>query len=153
MGHADPPRDLRATTPNGDTMLNMFHPDLQETLIARAIASGADVLRGAIVLSLDSGPGKSPSVTFEHGGTTQTISGRIVVGADGRASQMRSWAGFNVQRNPDLLTIAGMLIEGTAIPDDGAYLHGSGIATFWAPLGNKRSRTYFVYPALPVDAD
>ena len=149
MGHADPPRDLRATTPTGDTMLNMFHPDLQETLLARAIASGADVIRGAIVLSLDSGPGQSPSVTFERGGTTQTVSGRIVVGADGRASQMRSWAGFNVQRNPDLLTIAGMLIEGTNIPDDGAYLcMGPGIGTFWAPLGNKRSRTYFIYPGV-----
>ena len=87
MGHADPPRDLRATTPSGDTMLNMFHPDLQETLLARAIASGVEVLRGATVLSLDAGPEKSPSVTFEHDGKTQTISGRIVVGADGRASQ------------------------------------------------------------------
>ncbi len=149
MGHADNPRDLRATTPDGATMLNMFHPDLQETLIARAIAAGAKVLRGATVLSLDAGPGKSPSVTFEHDGATQTASGRIVVGADGRASQMRAWAGFDVQRNPDFLTVAGMLIEGTNIPDDGAYLcMGPGIATFWAPLGNKRSRTYFVYPGV-----
>jgi 2-polyprenyl-6-methoxyphenol hydroxylase-like FAD-dependent oxidoreductase len=107
------------------------------------------VLRGATVLALDAGPGKSPSVTFEHGRTTQTISARIAVGADGRASQMRGWAGFDVQRNPDLLTIAGMLIEGTNVPDDGAYLClGPGIATFWAPLGNKRSRTYFVYPGV-----
>src|SRR6476659_10387280 len=29
MGHPSPPRDLRATTPGGDTMLNMFHPDIQ----------------------------------------------------------------------------------------------------------------------------
>jgi len=149
MGHADPERDLRVTTPGGDTMLNMFHPDLQETLLARAVAAGAEVLRGATVLSLDAGAGKSPSVTFEHDGATQTVTGRIVVGADGRASQMRAWAGFEVQRNPELLTIAGMLIEGTNIPDDGAYLcMGPGIATFWAPLGNKRSRTYFVYPGV-----
>jgi len=149
MGNALPPRDLRSTTPDGQTMLNMFHPDLQETLIARASASGATVLRGATVLGLDAGPGRSPSVTFEHNGTTQTVSARIVVGADGRASQMRGWAGFEVQRNPDLLTIAGTLLEGTSIPDDAAHFCiGAGIATFWAPLGNKRSRTYFVYPGV-----
>src|SRR3954467_8229021 len=41
MGQPSPPRDLRATTPGGDTMLNMFHPDIQEVVIARAIAAGA----------------------------------------------------------------------------------------------------------------
>jgi len=54
-----------------------------------------------------------------------------------------------VQRNPDLLTIAGTLLEGTSIPDDAAHFCiGAGIATFWAPLGNTRSRTYFVYPGV-----
>ena len=149
MGEPNPERDLRTTTPGGDPMLNMFHPDLQETLIARAVKSGAEVLRGATVVGIDVGPGKSPSVTFEHNGATQTFSARIVVGADGRASQMRSWGGFELQRNPDFLTIAGMLVEGTSIPDDGAYLCvGPGIATFWAPLGKRRSRTYFVYPGV-----
>src|SRR5438045_7388805 len=33
MGQPSPPRDLRATTPGGDTMLNMFHPDLQDVVI------------------------------------------------------------------------------------------------------------------------
>src|SRR5207342_1692236 len=41
MGNADPERDLRVTTPGGDTMLNMFHPNLQETLLARAVSAGA----------------------------------------------------------------------------------------------------------------
>ena len=148
MGQAAPPRDLRSTTPGGDPMLNMFHPALQETLLDRAVKSGAEVLRGATVVGIDAGPEKSPSVTFEHDGATRTISARIVVGADGRASQMRSWGGFDVQRNRDFLTVAGMLIEGTNIPDDGAYFcMGPGFATFWAPLGNRRSRTYFVYPS------
>src|SRR3954471_7301934 len=38
MGNPTPPRDLRATTPGGDAALNMFHPDLQETLLSRAVA-------------------------------------------------------------------------------------------------------------------
>jgi 2-polyprenyl-6-methoxyphenol hydroxylase-like FAD-dependent oxidoreductase len=149
MGAPAPPRDLRATTPGGDSMLNMYHPDLQEAVLARAIAAGAHVRRGATVLSLDTGPGRSPSVTFEHDGKQHTETARIVVGADGRASQMRAWGGFTVQQNPDLLTIAGTLIEGTDVPDDGAVLAmGPGFASFWAPLGGRKSRTYFIYPGV-----
>ena len=149
MGAAGPPRDLAVTTPGGDMALNIFHPDMQEALTARAQDAGADVRRGAAVLGVDAAPGRSPSVTFEHNGKQETLSARIVIGADGRASQMRSWMGFQVQHNPDLLTIAGTLIEGTAVPDDGTYLViGPGIASFWAPLGGRRSRAYFIYPGV-----
>ena len=41
MGQATPPRDLPATTPAGDAMLNIYHPDMQEAVIARGIGSGA----------------------------------------------------------------------------------------------------------------
>ena len=149
MGQALPVRDLCTTTPGGDAMLNMFHPVLQETIIARATAAGADVRRGATVLAVDYGPGKIPSVTFERDGKRDVASGRVVVGADGRASQMRSWCGFETKQDPDLLVIAGTLIDGTHVPEQSAFLcMGPGIATFWAPLGDKKSRTYFVYPSV-----
>lgn len=149
MGTVGEPRDMRVTTPGGDAMLNMYHPRLQETLLARAANSGAEVMRGATVLALDSGPGKAPAVTFEFRGMQQTLSARIVVGADGRASRMRAWAGFEPQRSPDLLTIAGTLITGTSVPEGCAFLcMGRGIGSFWAPLGDQRSRVYFIYPAL-----
>ncbi len=147
MGHPSPPRSLRATTPGRDTMLNMFHPDIQEAALARAAAAGATIKRGATALNLDAGPGKSPSVTYEFEGKLVSESARIVVGADGRFSQMRNWAGFEIHRDPKFLTIAGTLIEGTEVPHNGAYLcMGPGIASFWAPLGHGRSRTYFIYP-------
>ncbi len=149
MGSPAPPRDLRHTTPGGDTMLSVYHPDMQEALMARAIGAGARVARGATVLDIESGPNRLPTVTYELDGTRHTESARIVVGADGRASQVRAWGNFDVQRNPDFLTIAGMLVEGTSVPDDAAYLcMGPGFATFWAPLGNQRSRTYFIYPGV-----
>jgi 2-polyprenyl-6-methoxyphenol hydroxylase-like FAD-dependent oxidoreductase len=101
------------------------------------------------VLGVDAGAGKSPTVTYELDGQRQTVAARIVVGADGRASQMRSWGGFTVQRNPELLKVAGMRIKGTDVPEGGAYLClGPGIATFWAPQGDDRARTYFVYPGV-----
>jgi len=147
MGRPTPPRSLRETTPGRDPMLNMFHPDIQNVVMKRAIDAGATVKRGSTVLSLDAGPGKSPSVTYEVDGRLESETARIVVGADGRSSQMRIWGGFEVQRDPKFLTIAGTLLENTDVPQDGAYLcMGPGFASFWAPLGQLKSRTYFVYP-------
>jgi 2-polyprenyl-6-methoxyphenol hydroxylase-like FAD-dependent oxidoreductase len=147
MGQPSPPRDLRVTTPGGDTMLNMFHPDIQEAVIARAAAADATVLRGATVLGIKAADGTPPAVTYEFDHKLVTENARIVVGADGRFSQMRAWGGFDVNRDPEFLTIAGTLLEGTDVPDTGAYLcMGPGFASFWAPLGDRKSRTYFIYP-------
>jgi len=142
-------RDLKATTPNGEGSLNIFHPDMQEAVLERAKASGAETKRGATVTSVDAGPGRLPTVTFEEDGVRQTLSARVVVGADGRASQVRAWCGFETQRNPDLLTIAGMLVQGTDVPDDSVHLaFGAGSATLLAPLGGRRARMYYVYPGV-----
>jgi 2-polyprenyl-6-methoxyphenol hydroxylase-like FAD-dependent oxidoreductase len=59
---------------------------------------------------------------------------------------MRAMGGFEVRRDPDNLRIAGTLVEGTAVPDDGVHLClGPGFATFIAPLGKQRARVYFIY--------
>ena len=81
-------RDLRATTPHGEVSLNIYHPDMQEALLERASTLGVEVKRGAKVVSVDSGPGRDPTVTFELEGRRETVSARVVVGADGRSSQV-----------------------------------------------------------------
>jgi 2-polyprenyl-6-methoxyphenol hydroxylase-like FAD-dependent oxidoreductase len=142
-------RDLHLTTPHGEVSLNIYHPSMQEALLERASAAGVEVNRGATVLSVDAGPGRAPTVTFEHQGERHTLSARVVVGADGRASQVRGWGGFEVQRNPDLLTIAGTLMQGAGVPDDAVHLaFGPGCVTLLAPLGGRRARTYYVYPGV-----
>ncbi|HYK51769.1 MAG TPA: NAD(P)/FAD-dependent oxidoreductase [Terriglobales bacterium] len=140
-------RDLHDTTPHREVSLNIYHPSMQEALLERASRSGAEVKRGAKVVSVDAGPDRIPTVTFEHEGSRETVSARVVVGADGRASQVRGWGGFETRRNPDLLIIAGTLIQGTDVPDDAVHLaFGPGCATLLAPLGGRRARTYYVYP-------
>ena len=107
--------------------------------------AGAEVMRGAHVQSIAEQEG-GWKVTFGENGETQSITARLVVGADGRFSAMRQMGGFTVRRDPDNLRIAGTLVEGTKVPDDGVHLClGPGFATFIAPLGNGRARVYFIY--------
>jgi menaquinone-9 beta-reductase len=145
MGERTQPRPLPETTPTREGCLNMYHPDLQEALLAGAVKAGAEVKRGAVVQRVSANDGKW-TVTFVDNDETRAITARLVVGADGRFSKVREWADFKVKRDPENLRIAGTLVEGTNVPDDGAHLCiGPGIATFIAPLGKKRARMYFVY--------
>jgi len=147
MGELQSKRDFTATTPGGDASVNMYHPAMQEALLNRAVAAGAQVKRGATVIGVE--PGEMPSVTFEYEGNRQTETARVVIGADGRSSQVRKWGGFEVSRNPDLLTIAGTLLQNCDVPEDSVHLaFGPGFATFLAPLGGRRARSYFIYPVV-----
>jgi 2-polyprenyl-6-methoxyphenol hydroxylase-like FAD-dependent oxidoreductase len=149
MGQPMEHRDLPQTTPHGEAPLNIYHPDLQETLLQHAIEAGAEVRRGARVVGIESAPDQNPRVTFEQGGVSRSESAPVVVGADGKFSNVRTWGGFEVHRNPEFLTIAGTLVEGSKVPEDGIHLAvGPGFAMFVAPLGGGRARTYFVYPGV-----
>src|SRR5947209_5114514 len=140
-------RDLHQTTSHGEVSLNIYHPRMQEALLGRASDTGAEVKRGAKVVGVVTATDRMPTVTFDHNGERQTVSARVVVGADGRTSQVRTWGGFKVQRNHERLMTAGLLIEGTDVPDEGVHLSfGQGCATLLAPLGERRARTYYIYP-------
>ena len=145
MGEHTEHRAFPQTTPTGESSLNMYHPELQETLLAGAVKAGAEVKRGVSVKGI-SEKGGVWTVDFEEDGQPRSISARLVVGADGRFSKMREWGGFDVKRDPENLRIAGTLVHGTKVPDDGVHLcMGPGNMTFIAPLGEKRARMYFVY--------
>jgi 2-polyprenyl-6-methoxyphenol hydroxylase-like FAD-dependent oxidoreductase len=65
---------------------------------------------------------------------------------------MRELGGFTVRRDPDNLRIAGTLVQGTTVPDDGVHLClGPGYASFIAPLGDQKARVYFIYPGATGD--
>jgi 2-polyprenyl-6-methoxyphenol hydroxylase-like FAD-dependent oxidoreductase len=137
-------RDLAGTCPHGLGMFNFYHPAMQEALLELAEKSGASIRRAVAVKRVI--PGNPPRVQFEDDGGSVSLEARIIVGADGRNSQVRSWGGFQVQRDPDRLIIAGLLLEGTSVPDDAGHFGvGPDGATFIAPLGGKRARAYFMY--------
>jgi len=145
MGTLIEHRALRDSTPAGESCINIRHPDLQELLLADAVKSGAEVERGASVRSISERDGEW-TVSMEHSGKRESITARLVVGADGRFSKMREWGGFSVKRDPDHLRVAGALVERTGVPDDASHLCvGPDVATFIAPHGNGRARMYVVY--------
>jgi menaquinone-9 beta-reductase len=137
-------RDLNATCPHGVGSFNLYHPAMQEALLELAQKAGAEVRRGAMVESVI--PGDPPKVQFRDQGKIVSVEARIVAGADGRSSQVRSWARFGVNRDPDRLMIAGLLLEGVSAPEDATHLTvGLEGATVVAPLGRQRARVYFLY--------
>jgi 2-polyprenyl-6-methoxyphenol hydroxylase-like FAD-dependent oxidoreductase len=141
-------RDLVSTTPQQAPMLIFYHPAMQEELLQAAATAGAEVRRGSRVSTVK--PGATPTVTVEHYGRTEEIPARLVVGADGRASLVRKWAGFSVHKDPDRRLMAGVLFEEmSGLRDDTNYVVlnpslSQIVALF--PQGHGRVRAYLGYP-------
>ena len=142
-------RDLTRTTRAGEPVMACYHPALQEALLEHAQSSGADVWRGNRVsgVSVREG-GAPPSVLVERDGSQTRLSCRLVVGADGRGSPTRGWAGFSVNRDPERNLVAGVLLDNVALSDDATHAwldteNGHFILNF--PQGYGRARVYLCY--------
>src|SRR5439155_25734 len=78
----------------------------------------------------------------------EEVRARLVVGADGRGSQMRKWAGFAVRRDPERLLFSGVLLDGVPVADDAAYIMFNpavGRISLLFPQGSGRVRAYVGY--------
>jgi len=127
--------------------LTFHHPAMQETLLRAAAEAGAEVRRGVRVIALT--PGTPPSVSIQAEGVApETFSARLVVGADGRTSRARGWAAFAVNRDPERLVVAGLLLAGVRLPADAVRVvsHAAiGQMALFFPLRDGRHRAYFAY--------
>jgi 2-polyprenyl-6-methoxyphenol hydroxylase-like FAD-dependent oxidoreductase len=135
-------RNLRKTTPQQMAPLCFQHAAMQEAVLEAAVACGAEVWRGARVRGL--GPG--PAVTIARDGSDESVRARLVVGADGRTSAVRSWAGFATRRGPDHLRFCGVLLDDVATPEDTSLMvtsPGEGCLSYVFPQGGGRARAYF----------
>lgn len=142
-------RDLVATTPQKLPSLIFYHPEMQERMLVAADDAGAEVRRGVLVRSVAAG--KPARVKFESRSGNGEATARLVVGADGRASAMRSWANFEVKRDPARLILAGVLLEDIAdFPDDAFYFVINPDISECAVLAGQglgRARAYLGYRA------
>jgi 2-polyprenyl-6-methoxyphenol hydroxylase-like FAD-dependent oxidoreductase len=139
-------REVASSTKHQLPFLTCYHPAMQESLLKAAGAAGAIVRRGAAVREVR--PGAPPEMVIEENGRAETISARIVVGAEGRSSVVRSSARFTVQRDPEDMMIAGILLENVPVAEDtlqGIYNFGLGQLVVVAPQGGGRVRMYLCY--------
>lgn len=141
---SEEPRDMIATTPQQLPGLTFYHPAMQEVLLQAATDAGAEVRRGASVREVR--PGDAPTVVVEQEGRVEEIPARLIVGADGRGSVVRKWAGFPAHQDPERLVISGVLFEGVYTPrEDTFYFIISptlGQGALLNPQGGGRVRAY-----------
>jgi len=134
-------RDMVAA--GGHPGMDFHHPEMQEVMLDLARESGAEVRRGVAVTGVQ--PGRPPSVNLEDGAR---ITAGLVVGADGRTSRVREWAGLPARRDPECLVIAGVLYGGLDLSSDAFHVSfdfGRGQSAQFFPLRGERFRCYFFY--------
>jgi 2-polyprenyl-6-methoxyphenol hydroxylase-like FAD-dependent oxidoreductase len=122
-GVAVPPIDLCRAQPHLEPSLAFRHAEMQDVLITEAASAGATVWRPAKLAGLT--PGRRPAAEIAVKSAIRTVRARLIVGADGRDSQVARLAGFERLRDPDELLAAGLLVQGE-MDTDGAmhYLFG-----------------------------
>jgi 2-polyprenyl-6-methoxyphenol hydroxylase-like FAD-dependent oxidoreductase len=143
-------REVAPSTKHQLPFLTCYHPAMQESLLKAAAAAGATVRRGASVREVrpSTSPGVPPEIIVEENGNVEANSARLVIGAEGRSSVVRSSARFTVQRDAEDLMIAGVLLENASAPEDtiqGIYNFALGHLVVIAPQGGGRVRMYLCY--------
>ncbi|HEY5868744.1 MAG TPA: FAD-dependent monooxygenase, partial [Candidatus Tectomicrobia bacterium] len=136
-------RDFPATTPHHSPLFGFYHPEMQEVLLTAATQAGAEVRRGASVREVK--PGGVPSVVLEQEGRVEEAYARLVVGADGRNSLVRTEAGFAAQHDPARRLFAGVLLENSPLSPDAWHEvldPDRGQVVFLCPVGRGRVRAY-----------
>jgi 2-polyprenyl-6-methoxyphenol hydroxylase-like FAD-dependent oxidoreductase len=139
-------REVIPSTVHRLPWLACHHPVMQESLLKCAAAAGATVWRGAAVREVR--PGAPPTIVVEEEGRVETISARLVVGAEGRSSVVRTSACFPVLRDPEDMMIAGILADNIPAAEDtcqAIYNFELGQLVIIAPQGGGRARVYLCY--------
>ena len=137
--------DLTALLPDIPGPLCIGHPALCQVMADQAAQAGATVRRGVsdVRIATDA----APAVEYTLDGQRRRASCRLIVGADGRSSQVRKAAGIALHRDPTHHLFAGMLVEGAdGWPEDVQTVGAEGDVHFLVfPQGGGRVRLYLGY--------
>ena len=116
-----------------------------DLLNAEAIKAGAELIRGVTDLQVIAG--SAPEVRFRHDRVERKFNPRIVIGADGRNSVVRSQVGIEQHRDPTHHLMAGMLVDNTiGWPADLQIFGTEARINFLAfPQSAERVRLYICY--------
>lgn len=125
--------------------LCLGHPHHCQTLFDTALSAGAECLRPVIVEKITLGA--EPSVTYTHNDRQHTARARLVVGAEGRQSEVRAAAGIHLHQDKPHHWFAGLLVENVPGVDPKRQTIGTegnfGFLTF--PQGGGKVRVYGGY--------
>jgi 2-polyprenyl-6-methoxyphenol hydroxylase-like FAD-dependent oxidoreductase len=127
------PTDMAQFLPGVPGILAIRHPQHCQALLDQAKAAGAAVRRGIRLISAEAGA--EPKVSFEADGVEVTARCRLVVGADGRASEAREALGVPLTVGAPRTLMSGMLVAGADSWDPGS----------WA-LGTEKDLCFAVFP-------
>ncbi len=125
--------DMAQFVPGVPGVLAIGHPQHCQALLDQAQAAGAKVRRGTTLLTVEAGA--APSVRYEAEGRQFAASARLIVGADGRASEVREALGIPLTVGAPRTLLSGMLIDGADGWD----------ADTWS-LGTEKDLCYSVFP-------
>jgi 2-polyprenyl-6-methoxyphenol hydroxylase-like FAD-dependent oxidoreductase len=122
-GEMSEPRDYPASTPQATCAMSFFHPEMQELLLMQAAHDGAEVRRGASLKSLrpaERAEG-STEADIDTAEGIETVTARVVVGADGRESRVAALLGVTRERDQPELCIGGLQMTGDLAIEESLY--------------------------------
>ena len=139
------PLPLGMFAPGVPGPLCLRHPVHCQTLFDAARAAGATALRGVQVGQAIGG--ERPQVTYDVDGQTHQAHGRLLIGADGRTSQVREAARIVLHQDKPHHWFAGLLVDGAEGWDDDLQAIGTegDFAFLTFPQGGGRVRIYGGY--------
>ena len=123
-------------------MIGFSHPRLQEELIVWAAAQGAAMLRPAKAIGF--ARNGHPAVTVVEDGREVEYTARLVVGADGKRSAARRWAGGETVADAEHHRFGGVLVS--RLPTDWTLLADATTPQagfFWFAQSAEATRLYF----------
>jgi 2-polyprenyl-6-methoxyphenol hydroxylase-like FAD-dependent oxidoreductase len=140
----------------GHVEQGVFHPTLQETMLAYAREHRVSVYRPASLVAIERRDDRA-IVAFEQDGVISSLTAQMVIGADGTHSKTRSLVGIATEKDSLHHWFAGVLIDGFGGDADAAH---SSLVTggrfFILPQGNGRARAYLALMPeriAPIQAD